>query len=438
MKPRELIIFLLLLVLHVFASFIINFTAWPEMLTYPKLIINGYNFYGDIIQPYLPLLPYLLALIYKIIGFSILSLRIVTIFFLLTSDILIYLITRKRYSIVPSLITLSSFIILSLLFEGNGLWFDLASLPLVLGAFYIIDNKSIPKNKWLAGLLLGLAFLIKQTNIIFTIPLLFNVGFNKGKLTYFLAALMSPFLFLAILYTIKGIGGTFFYWGIVYPLFVLPKSVGFSLVPTLKQLLVVFFVFSPLVLIRKSSALFWGFVLSLLFAFPRFAYFHLLHATAFFVLLLPQVEFYKKRFFFLCYGIGILFLLITFIKTTNVGQVRFFDAKVLAFNLLLNKAISKSSKVYFYNVSSNYWVFSDLLPIKPWADHFPWYLELNEVQENIVANIKYADYVAYKSENSGSQYELGVYKPIRISDYVDMHFGYIKNIDDVKLLQNLK
>ena len=84
-----------LLVIHLFILFNLQFTAWPEMFSYPYLLNNSFKLYQDIALPYQPLLVLILSVVYKIFGFNLLTLQLFTWTTILISDFLIFFISRK-------------------------------------------------------------------------------------------------------------------------------------------------------------------------------------------------------------------------------------------------------------------------------------------------------------------------------------------------------
>src|SRR3989344_731605 len=128
---------LILLLLHTVLLINTQFTLWPEMVVYPYLINNDFLLYKDIINPYPPLLIWFLTLFAKIFGYAPLSYQILTWAVILIIDLSIYTITgklfKKRfYQLVSTLF----FVILSIPFGVNGLWFDLVQVPLILWSSY--------------------------------------------------------------------------------------------------------------------------------------------------------------------------------------------------------------------------------------------------------------------------------------------------------------
>src|SRR3989338_9060526 len=132
---KNLIWLIVLLVLHTLVMLFTQFTAWPEMLIYPYLLKQGFAFYGDIVQPYLPVLPYGLYLGFSWLGFSASSLQIISILLVLVTDVILYLVVINFFPYFSVNLILFIYIFLQIFFEGNGIWFDHAAVPFILIAF---------------------------------------------------------------------------------------------------------------------------------------------------------------------------------------------------------------------------------------------------------------------------------------------------------------
>lgn len=434
LENKNRLLLFLLLILHVILSLVLKFTAWPEMLTYPWLILNGYQFYGDIIHPYLPLLPYFLSICYQILGLSITTLRFITIMSFLSADVIIFYLTKRLYNIKFAFISVLIYILLQLLFEGNGLWFDLASVPLILLAAYIMTdkNKINKKNKILACFIIGIAILIKHTNIVFFIPVVMKFHRQIKQLLLLFLITLIPLILVVLFYIKTSEFSQFLYWGLIHPLFIHSTIPGFLLLPNKLQLITIIIIFSPVIFAwqKKSPLLLW-FFLSLIFAIPRFAFFHLQHSAAFISLLIPQILIkWRRSNFHLIVYILVIGIIFTRFALKEFGKpVRFFDPETLKIrqeisNLFINEP------VFFLNVPSQYFVMTNIRPMKPWADTFPWYLEIAGVQENLIVNLEKVNYVLYAPFRNNGKYEIGAYKPELITDYIYNNFVFNKNINN--------
>jgi hypothetical protein len=130
--------------------FATRFTAWPEMLAWPYLILQGWLPYKDIAIAHNPLMLLELSMFYKLFGVGIQQLKIYTwLLILLNTGILYFLVNKlkedsdKKTKLFKNLGIISAilYILLVIVFEGNGLWFDLALTPYVILLYYLLVKK---------------------------------------------------------------------------------------------------------------------------------------------------------------------------------------------------------------------------------------------------------------------------------------------------------
>ncbi|KKS65383.1 MAG: hypothetical protein UV33_C0004G0011 [Candidatus Daviesbacteria bacterium GW2011_GWA1_42_6] len=138
-----------LLLVHLVILSRLTFTAWPEMLFYPYLFLNGFSFYKDFIMPYPPALPLFLSGIYSLFGVTPEVLKITAWILILSTDILLFLIlTKVLKSGFLALPFLAIYILLQSFFDGNMLWFDFATTaPLLAALFFILKWLESGKTK---------------------------------------------------------------------------------------------------------------------------------------------------------------------------------------------------------------------------------------------------------------------------------------------------
>src|SRR3990167_793591 len=130
------IIFPGLLFIHLLLLVVTRFTAWPEILTWPYLILKGWLPYRDIGIAHTPLLIVTLSLFYKLVGIGLLQLKFVTWVIVAISDILVFRVADKLWGKKTAVLSLLLYIPLQLFYEGNSLWFDLALTPLIISLYY--------------------------------------------------------------------------------------------------------------------------------------------------------------------------------------------------------------------------------------------------------------------------------------------------------------
>ena len=157
---KKYLILFILIFIHLFLLANLQFTAWPEMVSYPYLLNNGFTLYKDFIHPYPPLLSLILAFIFKLFGYKLLVLKLFTWFLIVINDVLIFSIVKKlTRNSLASVISLTSYILIQPFLEGNMLWFDTAIVTPILAGFYFFLNN---KYFW-SSLFIGMAAMIKQT-----------------------------------------------------------------------------------------------------------------------------------------------------------------------------------------------------------------------------------------------------------------------------------
>lgn len=445
---RATLFVLLLISIHLLILIKIQFIAWPEMLSYPYLLQKGYLLYKDIINPYPPVLPYLLLFYFNLFGLNLFSLKLITLLVITIIDLLIVLVVRKIFNTKLALLSLVIFVFFQPALEGNGLWFDLLITPFLLLVYYLgnlIFNKK--KEKSLAiyilflGLVLGFAFLVKQTvGFIFLSFLLFIFFLLKGLfkkvvfLSLYILSFLIPILFISYFMYNLGLLGDYLFWVYLYP-FQHIQNTGFPLYPTVKQLLVLSFLTIPIVysLVKFKSEskllpLFAVFGPSLLFIVPRFSYFHIQPVLPFVTILtayfLSRLLKRNRLTFAVLYLLGILIICSYFFAKNFDKEPRFYDKETIRIAFLLKERLPGLEPIFFYNVSSEYFVISGLLPSKPWVDTFPWYLGVNGLQQRITQNLnsQQVNYVVFKKFASEGNNIPGSYKPKTIDSYIQSNY----------------
>ena len=447
---------LILLLVHLLLLINTQFTLWPEMVVYPYLLNNGFLLYRDIINPYPPLLIWFLTIFSRIFGFFTSPYQILTWVVILIIDLSIYTITgklfKKRFYQLTSTLF---FVILSIPFGVNGLWFDLVQVPLILWSlnfFYKFLNarskNGVKYNFFVSFLFLTIAFFIKQQ--VFWVVLLFLVfalskykfGISKFLKNHYLAVL--PFCVLLVLHIliffVRGTLVDFTFWVFYFPVFLASKMPGYILLPSIKQTFVIlafFILFAPIIL-KKSHVLFLitGAAL-ILFAYPRFDYFHLISVVAAIAIVFGQnLEHLRKSSIAVkgAFLLSLIFLcLFTFRHLNNNWQkeIRFFEQDVFENARVIDLLVEENDKVYLQNAPDQLLSLSGTLPTKPWADDFPWYLEVANLQNRVRDELEAEKprFIIFQPYLKGKKYELGSYRPDDIADYIDNNYENFAQID---------
>lgn len=446
------LILLTIIILHLFILTNNLFTLWPEMVVYPYLFNNGFLLYKDIINPYPPGFTFILSLVGRAFGYFPLPYQIFTWLVIILIDFLIYTIVLKiskksQLAIVSTL----SFVLISVPFGINGLWFDLVQTPFILAAFFYFYTylKSNNFSKLLLSFLfITISFFIKQQAawlaFWFLFYLFFKLKDKNGLNLKKIFLLSTPFLILLILHFLyfvrSDIFKEFYFWIVNFPIFK-SNSPGYIQLPTLKQIAVLVSLFVLSIPMFKSKNYRLRIIpitalLLLLFAYPRFEYFHLIPSIAVLSLSLGiSVPFFLKEQLLtkMFYLIAAVFLL-TFSARTyylNWGHdVRFFEPEIFAAAEYLSQNSSPDDLIYIQNGPDQLLALAKRLPPKPWADELPWYLELEGVQPKILNGLQLHSpkLVIFKPYTEGEKFELGAYQPQLISNYIDENYPKIVKI----------
>jgi len=432
-----------------------RFTLWPEMIVYPYLLNKGFLLYRDIINPYPPTLASILSLFSKVLGYLPEPYAILTWAIVLIIDLSIFIVVRKlTKNHYYAFFALCFFILFSIPFGVNSLWFDLVQTPFIIfSAFFFykyltINSKSsdLQSSFYFAFI----AFFIKQqaTWLIMAYLLLLVFKNNKKTITTIkiLArplAFFSLFTLVQVAYFLKiGALNDFVFWTFYQPLFKASSLPGYVLFPTIKQLFIALLptlVLLPMVFTKKENlAMLTIIALSLFFfAYPRFDYFHLIPYLAFIsVSLGVNFDVYKKlNLRQLALPIAAIFLSFIFFSRYLIANwqqpVRFFEQDILSAATFIREVTPKDSLIYIQNGPDQIYPLSERMPLKPWADEFPWYLEINGTQQKVLKAIKRQDpkFVVYQPYESRGKYALGSYKPALIANYLDENYQNLIQIN---------
>ncbi|CAN5302057.1 hypothetical protein BH10PAT1_BH10PAT1_3050 [soil metagenome] len=429
---------LLLCLIHIFILSRLQFTAWPEMTSFPYLINHGFITYKDMVHAYPPLLINILAVLYKIFGYNVWILKIFGWISFLINDVLVFailtkLIKKNNLAIVGVFV----YIILQTLLDGNMIWPDLIIIPSLLSGFLFILNKKY----FIAGILFALGFLTKQT-VVFYIVISFIYIFieEKRKIVNFICGgLLIGLPFLISLIQQKSLID-FLNWTIIYPSRYWTKFPGYvQLTPTLRENIILLILVLPLaILVFKSSLkifkdkyfliLFSFLIAGILGIYPRFSFFHLQAGIAFFVILICYLISKTKFNYYYLLLIPFLILIINF-RSLQFGGNRFWDNDLVLGKIIQNET-PDGKPIYLIGLNSDLYAFSNRLPNKPWLDNFGWYLEIEGVQESVIKSFEEnpPSIVFWTTPETGNWYDIGVYQPKLITNYILNNYIKTKEI----------
>lgn len=351
------------------AFFNTEFTLWPEMVLYPWLFNHGFIPYKDIGMPYMPFFVWVLSLWTKAFGYGQTSYIFLTWGIILITEIL-FLIIYKKITSNNKNASFAFFIyaVLLIIFEGNGLWFDLFCAPWILLAYYFLLNKKY----LIAGSFLAIGFLIKQTTVWAVVGSLFYLifsNFSKVKLKYliydvckFLFPIIISICFVVVAFYFQNAFADFYFWTIKMAFGGMQSHKEFIEFPTKRNIILMAIAFWPIIFVLKRkyiknkvillSLIYW--LATYFFIFPRFGYFHLVSSLSFFAIIASNVL--NSKIKKAVYLLPILALLLFILKNKYPFSVRFFSPKTYQKNSALDKFFMKKT-----------------LPKKPWIDVFPWY-----------------------------------------------------------------
>ena len=459
----------LLLLMHLILLVNTRFTLWPEMVTYPYLLNNGFLLYKDIINPYPPFFTSFLTIFARIFDYHPLPYQILAWSLILTIDVTIYFVAKKIFgNNLRTKVSTAFFVFFSIPFGANSLWYDLVQTPFILLSLlylYRFLSKPYLRFAFYSFFFLTIAFFVKQQIawlvIWFLIVLLFKLGKGIKKLLGGTIYIILPFLLLLIFQLIvfwqKGTAPDFIFWTLYFPFFQASKLPGYILLPTLRQLLIVLslvFFFLPIFVQRKqvTNLIVATGIILLLFAYPRFDYFHLVPMLSVLSLTvgsnihslksfknIRQLMTYQSLIIIaslLSFLILLVFSIRYFVNNWH-QEVRFFERDIYQAASTLGSVTEENEIIYIQNGPDQLLPLAKILPPKPWADEFPWYLEVTGVQERIVTGLQTQNphYIIFKPYDQGDNfYRTGVYRPQKIAEYLDIHYqNFIKITDTLWL-----
>ena len=426
MKSWKIVLALLLL-FHLLLLIVSQFTAWPEMLFWPYLILKGWLPYRDIGIAHSPLLILTLTFFYKVFGLGIFQQQIFGRGLVLLTDILIFLVLKRLFDKKTALLALFFYIPFQVYYAGNGVWFDHALTIFPITIFFFLQKK----NYFLVGLLWALAFFTKQTAVWFLLPILLakpGLSFIKGAL--FIVGLFSLILLLS------GLQNDYLDWTIRFGVGILPGLAGkLTSLRLLFASLFPFTIFIPL-LFRKEKhapALFIWSVAAAMGTLPRFELFHFQPALPF--LAVSFALSLKKPYW--------LTFLIIFSTTVLISrglvrnmfkQVRFQADRDKEIVKIVDDLTESGEFIFVTNYWDNLYPLTDTLPItRPFIPQLPQYLSQPGFEdENVNDLISNPPKIVVRGRFTG------VDDPFRFektNDFVDNHYQTISTINGVDILK---
>ena len=428
---------LLLLGFHLILLSVLQFTAWPEMVSFPYFLNHGFITYREMVHVYPPLLIIVLAELYKIFGYKLIVLKIFGWISFLLNDVLVFLIIRKT-SRKDSLAILGVllYILLQPILEGNMVWPDLMMIPFILLSFlYLLDKKYF----W-SGLAVAFAVLTKQTGLLYLVFGSLYIAFSDKKrihlINYLIGVLIITFPFLASLFFQKTFVD-FINWTVIYPSQYWTKYPGYvQLSPTLRENLILLVLVLPLgffifkakkkVFAEKYFLIIFGIlVCGILGIYPRFSFFHFQPGLAFLVIIyIYLLKSIREKYLLLIFLVPLAIAVLSF-RSLKFGEARFWAQSDLNLGRLIQSETKIGEPIYLLGLDSSEYAFADRLPNKPWLDNFGWYLEIPGVQIQVVNALKKdpPEKIFWQTPNDGNWFDIGAYQPKMITDWIRKNYN---------------
>lgn len=426
---------LFIILLHVIILVNLQYTLWPEMMSFPYMVNKGFVIYKDFHHAYQPLLTFILAFFYKIFGYKLIVTQIFTWAIIVISDLLIYLISKKLTNEKIALISLVIFACLQPYLEGNMLWFDIVTIPFILLSIYFLFNKKL----FLSGFALCLAMLIKQQAVLLLIG--FFVYFFLKKISvkdlfkFALGGIIPVFISTLIIIT-SGIFNNYIFWTFSLPLKYLPKIPGYSIWPAANQILLLIVLSLPFSLlitkIKKAEVLLLiiSFIALFVAALPRFSFFHLQPMLAVYALLIGLAIYQSKKIIWLTIPLTIFVIL--FIKNISLfgKEARFYDQNSIDLANIIKKDVRENETMYLIGPNGLIYVLSNRIPPKPWIENYVWHFEIPGIQEEIIQNWKLnsPNVIFWSDPTPGNWYDIGTYQPKNITNYIEKNYTKVKEV----------
>jgi hypothetical protein len=370
-------IFSLLLVGHLIYLLVLEFVVYPEFFIFPYLASAGWLPYKQIIDSHFPGL-WLMPINFFTLGFNNPeSYKILLALIIVWNSFWIFRIARELAGSKAALMAVAFYAVWQPFFSGSHLWLELIISPLILPAYYYINQR-----KWLiTGILLGMALLFKQT----VLPLLLiPVFFSKPDYKYFLG-LFLPWIPILIYFKFHNLFSDFFYWTVYFNFFIYaPAS---HLLPTLHELLKLLLPFGLfLYLFPKKKLLSVWILLSFVFSQSRFDFEHFQAALPFFCIALGLV-FSQHRFRNFILTGSLVWSLFFTLRHAAFFQTRFFSDRTFAQVNLIKSQTHPGDIVFLLGSQPLLYPLTQTYPPDHYFSfHMPWYISVN--QNRLINSLK--------------------------------------------------
>lgn len=413
------------------------------MITWPYLINNGFLPYRDIAIVHTPGLLVLLTMFFRLFGTDIIQLKIFTWIIIFITDLIFFIVVKKVKNTTFASLSLTVYIILQIIFDGNGLWFESLLTPLALLLYLLITKRKY----FISGVLFITMFFVKQTAVWFLIPIMIeylvaNSGIRRLFIRFIYGCMFGG-LVVSFFIFVFGLSLPFYEWAIKFGIFVLPQSIGQIQLPSSSALLVALFpflTFLPILNLSKpinNKILAWG-VAGTIGAYPRFEFFHLQPAMPFvalaFAIFLNSIKSRKLLKLFLgFYMVGLILLFSGFfIRNYNEGT-RFYEPVVKSVAEYVSKNVSQGEKIMVLNWWDSLYVFTNTIPVtRPLVPQLSWYQDYGDIQGSEVSDLESNEpklIILKPYETTG----LAAYIPQKIYEFLINRYQLVETIDGIEI-----
>jgi hypothetical protein len=281
------------------------FKDWQELVTEPFFLLRGLKNYTDIATHHAPLLTEFLAVVYNLFGTGVTA-RLVLL--VIAASATAFLTFRASCRLADKRAGVYSVLLLAIFwpfYGGMNFWFDTFLPVFYLTAFLLITGKGTPSRFLLAGVSMGLSFLVKQHGGVVALAVALMLLLRRVDLKerlkecwWFSCGVWIPIVVVAVWYALNGQIGDAYYWMIEYNVSGQYGRLGMK-PPPVTDVIRLLYVITPIVLVLGAAArsengrehISWDFLLVLVMGFcasltilPRWERWHVAPSVPFLVI----------------------------------------------------------------------------------------------------------------------------------------------------------